>query len=60
MDTRDKINDLWEMDWFFMSHNELVAYAKVGYQVAMERKGHDYINNLYNQRFNGSSEGKED
>lgn len=60
MDTRDKVNELWEMDSFFMSFNELLSLAKIGYQFKMEQKGYDHINTLYNERFNNeNAEGTE-
>jgi len=60
MKYQDMIDELWEMDSFFMSLNELTVLAKVGYQVKMDRLDYDEISNLYNERFSDeNTEGTE-
>lgn len=54
------IDELWEMDSFFMSLNELMVLSKVGYQVKMNRLHYDELSNLYNERFNNEDTEGED
>ncbi len=60
MKYQNMIDELWEIDSFFMSLNELMVLAKVGYQVKMDRLHYDELSNLYNERFNNEDTEGED
>jgi hypothetical protein len=60
MKYQNMIDELWEIDSFFMSLNELMVLAKVGYQVKMNRLHYDELSNLYKERFNDEDTEGED